>query len=71
MQTCGTSIGRDTLSGAGPFLGLALAAGAFFVVGGFNLIKLIIEALINVVQGIPVATEVHGEEVPFMVQIVE
>jgi uncharacterized membrane protein YqhA len=54
-----------------PILGLALAAGAFFVVGGFNLIKLIIEALIEVMQGHAVTAELHGEEVPFMVQIVE
>jgi uncharacterized membrane protein YqhA len=54
-----------------PILGLALAAGAFFVVGGFNLIKLIIEALIQVLQGTRVAGEIHGDEVPFMVQIVE
>jgi uncharacterized membrane protein YqhA len=50
-------------------LGLALAAGVFFVFGGFNLIKLIVEGLIVYLSGAVV--EAHGEEIPFVVQVVE
>ena len=52
-----------------PILGLALAAGAFFVFGGYNLIKLIVEAVIGVFM--QTAAETHGEEIPFVVQVVE
>jgi len=52
-----------------PIIGLALAAGAFFVVGGYRLIALIIEAIIGLF--VQTAVEAHGEEVPFIIEIVE
>ena len=52
-----------------PILGLALAAGVFFVVGGFQLISLIVTSLIDYLAGTYV--EPHGEEVPFVIQVVE
>ena len=50
-----------------PIIGLALAAAAFFVVGGFNLIKLVVEALLAVVG----LAEAHHSEIPVEVEIVE
>ncbi len=52
-----------------PILGLALAAGVFFVFGGFNLIKLIVEGIVAYFSGAVV--ESHGEEIPFVIQVVE
>ena len=52
-----------------PILGLALAAGVFFVFGGFQLISLIITSLIEYVSGTYV--QPHGDEVPFVIQVVE
>jgi len=52
-----------------PIIGLALAAGAFFVVGGYRLIELIVEALIGIFT--QTAVEIHGEEVPFVIEVVE
>jgi uncharacterized membrane protein YqhA len=52
-----------------PILGLALAAGVFFVFGGFQLISLIITSLIEYVSGTYV--EPHGDELPFVIQVVE
>jgi len=52
-----------------PILGLALAAGVFFVFGGFQLISLIITSLIEYISGTYV--EPHGDELPFVIQVVE
>lgn len=52
-----------------PILGLALAAGVFFVFGGFQLISLIVTSLIDYVSGTYV--QPHGDEVPFVIQVVE
>ncbi|NIM94111.1 MAG: YqhA family protein [Anaerolineales bacterium] len=52
-----------------PILGLALAAGVFFVFGSFNLISLIVESLIAYFQGTFEAA--HADEVPFVIQVVE
>jgi uncharacterized membrane protein YqhA len=52
-----------------PILGLALAASVFFVFGGYNLIKLIVEGLIEFFTHSAAAA--HGEEIPFVVEVVE
>lgn len=52
-----------------PILGLALAAGVFFVIGGFTLIKLIVDGLLELFMHIPV--ESHGENIPFVIEVVE
>ncbi len=52
-----------------PVLGLALAAGVFFVFGGINLIITIGEAVIGLFQGHP--PETSGEEIPFVIEIIE
>ena len=52
-----------------PVIGLGLAAATFFVVGGFGLIRLLIEPIIEML-GL-VEAEVHGEELPFMIEVVE
>jgi len=52
-----------------PIIGLALAAGVFFVFGGFNLIKLIVEGVIGLF--VHTAVESHAEEVPFIIEVVE
>ncbi len=52
-----------------PIIGLGIAAAAFFVFGGFNLIKLIVEA-IGVAFGIMEA-DPHAEEIPFVIEVVE
>ena len=46
-----------------PVFGLALAAAAFFIFGGFNLIRLLFDTILH-------GVEAHGE-VPFEVEIVE
>jgi uncharacterized membrane protein YqhA len=51
-----------------PVIGLAIAAAAFFVVGGVNLILLVVRALLVLVG---LAEEVHHTEVPIEVEIVE
>lgn len=51
-----------------PILGLALAAAAFFVFGGYGLIKLIVQAIIDIFTVGHV--EVHGD-LPFEVEVVE
>lgn len=52
-----------------PILGLALAAGAFFVFGGINLIQLIVVRLLEAVHIL--AVDVHEEEIPIVIEIVE
>jgi len=52
-----------------PILGLALAASAFFIVGGFNLIRLIVESVITLFSSSVQAT--HQENIPFVVEVVE
>jgi uncharacterized membrane protein YqhA len=52
-----------------PILGLALASGAFFVVGGYGLIRLIVVTLLEALHII--AAEAHAEEVPVVVEIIE
>jgi len=52
-----------------PIIGLALAAGTFFVIGGYSLIKLIVESVIGLF--VQTAAETHGEEVPLMIEVVE
>ena len=50
-----------------PIIGLALAAAAFFVIGGFNLIKLVFETLLIVVG----LAEAHHSDIPIEVEIIE
>jgi len=52
-----------------PIIGLGLAAAAFFVFGGFGLIRLIVEA-IGELLGL-IHPEVHEEELPFVIEVVE
>ena len=52
-----------------PIIGLALAAAAFFVFGGVGLVQLLVEA-IGVVLGL-VEADPHGEELPFVIEVVE
>lgn len=52
-----------------PIIGLALAAGVFFVIGGFSLIRLIVEGIIGLF--IHSAAESHGEDIPFVIEVVE
>jgi uncharacterized membrane protein YqhA len=52
-----------------PIFGLALAAGVFFVVGGFSLIRLIVVSLLEALH--IMAPEAHAEEVPVVIEIVE
>ena len=52
-----------------PIIGLGLAAAVFFVVGGLGLIRLIVEGLAELLGIIEV--EAHGEELPFMIEVVE
>jgi uncharacterized membrane protein YqhA len=52
-----------------PIIGLALAAGAFFVFGGSQLIKQIAITIVEFLAGAFVKS--HGDEVPFVIQIVE
>ena len=53
-----------------PIIGLALAAAVFFVVGGFQLIRLIAEQLLGAF-GLMAAEVQHGEALPVEVEIVE
>ena len=46
-----------------PVIGLALTAGAFFVFGGINLIRLLFDALLH-------GADAHGD-IPFEVEIIE
>lgn len=52
-----------------PILGLALAAGVFFIFGGINLVVIIVEAIIGLLRGHP--PETSGEEIPFIIEVVE
>ncbi len=52
-----------------PIIGLALAAGVFFVFGGLGLIKFLVEAVIGVLQGS--GPEAHTEDIPIAIEIVE
>ncbi len=52
-----------------PIVGLALAASAFFVFGGFNLIRLIIESLAVGLGLMEAAT--HAEGTPVIIEVVE
>lgn len=52
-----------------PIIGLALAAGVFFVFGGYSLIALIVEGIIGLFTHVP--AETHGEEIPFVIEVVE
>ena len=52
-----------------PILGLGIAAAAFFVFGGVNLIILLVEAIgiaLGVTEG-----DAHAEEIPFVIEVVE
>ena len=51
-----------------PVIGLALAAGVFFVIGGFNLIKVIIEGLL-VLAGL--MERAHPSELPVTIEVIE
>ena len=51
-----------------PIIGLAMAAAVFFVLGGFNLIKLIIEGLLAAVGLIELT---HHSDLPIEVEIIE
>jgi uncharacterized membrane protein YqhA len=51
-----------------PIIGLALAAAVFFVIGGFNLIRLIVEGLLAV-AGLMEVT--HHSDLPIEVEIIE
>ena len=52
-----------------PVLGLALAAGVFFVFGGINLIITIVEAVAGLLEGHP--PETSEGEIPFVIEIIE
>jgi uncharacterized membrane protein YqhA len=52
-----------------PVIGLGISAAAFFVFGGFNLIRLIVEAM-GVAFGI-IEADPHAEEIPFVIEVVE
>jgi uncharacterized membrane protein YqhA len=52
-----------------PILGLALAAGVFFVVGGYSLIRLIFVRLLEALYIIE--AEAHAEEIPVVIEIIE
>ena len=51
-----------------PILGLALAAAAFFVFGGYGLIRLIFEAVVDIFT---IGHIEHHGDVPFEVEVVE
>ena len=51
-----------------PIIGLALAAAAFFVVGGYGLIRLLFEAMIDLVASGQIG---HHGDLPFEVEVVE
>ncbi len=52
-----------------PILGLALAAGVFFVFGGIGLIKFLVEAVIGLF--VTTGAEAHADEIPIAIEIVE
>ena len=52
-----------------PIIGLALAAGTFFVFGGFGLIKFLVEAIMEIVLG--TGPEAHPDDIPIAIEIVE
>ena len=52
-----------------PIIGLGLAAAVFFVFGGFGLLKLIFQSLLEYF-GL-MHFESHGEELPFIIEVVE
>ncbi len=52
-----------------PIIGLGLASAAFFVFGGFGLLRLLIETMLDSF-GI-IHLEHHGEELPFTIEVVE
>jgi uncharacterized membrane protein YqhA len=52
-----------------PIIGLGLAAAVFFVFGGFGLLRLIFEAFMEYF-GL-MQFEHHGEELPFVIEVVE
>ena len=52
-----------------PILGLALAAGVFFVFGGIGLIKFLAEAVIGIF--VSTGAEAHTDEIPIAIEIVE
>ena len=52
-----------------PIIGLALAAAVFFIFGGYGLIRLLVESVLEFV-GI-VEHEVHAEDLPVMIEVVE
>ncbi len=52
-----------------PIIGLGLAAAVFFIFGGIGLIRFLVESLASYLGIIEV--EVHGEDLPFMIEVVE
>ena len=52
-----------------PIIGLGLAAAVFFVFGGFGLIRLLIEALLEW-AGV-IEPDLHAEELPIVIEVVE
>ncbi|MFN2187316.1 MAG: YqhA family protein, partial [Candidatus Promineifilaceae bacterium] len=52
-----------------PIIGLGLAAAAFFIFGGYGLIKLLVESILDAV-GI-IHLEHVGEEIPVVIEVVE
>jgi uncharacterized membrane protein YqhA len=52
-----------------PVVGLALAAGVFFVFGGLGLIKFLVGAILEVLRGS--GPEAHAEDIPIAIEIVE
>ena len=52
-----------------PIIGLGLAAAIFFVVGGFGLLRLLFEGLMELFGLMEVVHE--GEELPFVIEVVE
>jgi uncharacterized membrane protein YqhA len=52
-----------------PIIGLGLAAAAFFIFGGINLIILLVES-IGIALGL-LGVEAHAEEIPVIIEVVE
>ncbi len=52
-----------------PIIGLGLAAAVFFVFGGFGLIRLLVEGVLEW-AGV-IETDLHAEELPIVIEVVE
>jgi uncharacterized membrane protein YqhA len=52
-----------------PIFGLALAAGVFFVAGGYGLVRFIIVSILEALHII--AEEAHAEDIPAVIEVIE